>query len=111
MKKALVAILVCLSMVVHAEESPHDKTNMKKNKTNSTSITVLVVDNVAKACNAESLERGYGGFNTRGKIVDGCSFWKPMPSGQWTCTIIVDNNPTFWTLGHEFLHCLQGRFH
>jgi hypothetical protein len=111
MKKALIALLVSCSLIAHAE-TPNDKVSMKKNITNRVSVTLLYVDNVNQSCDIESRSRGYGGFpSAKGKRMEGCSFWKIQPDGSNVCTIVVDENPTFWTLGHEFLHCLQGRFH
>ena len=83
--------------------NPNAKFDTANNFTFKTTITHRPVDNVQKACDAESRKRGYGGF---GYGVDACSFWDDN-----TCTIITSKKTTTVILGHELRHCLQGAFH
>jgi hypothetical protein len=112
MKKALAVFLAVVSLSVSAKETPFDEFSMNDNFTNDVTITLVPVDNVAAACQAESRKRGFNGFTVNpGKKIDACSFWKEI-NGKDTCTIVVPrNNVTYWNLGHELRHCVQGSFH
>jgi hypothetical protein len=83
------------------------KFDFTRRKTNSVQITIQTVDNVQKACEAESKRRGLGGF---GYSVDACSFWSHGPSGS-TCEIYLPNRTSMHDIGHEVRHCYVGSFH
>ena len=85
------------------EKSPTEMYSVAKLVTHQTTITVLVVDDVRKGCEAESHRRNLGGFK---HAFDACSFWN-----EETCTIVVGKRTNNDILGHEFRHCIQGNFH
>jgi len=84
-------------------KDPESRFSASKNFIKESKITWQVVDNVQKACEAESRRRGNGGF---GYSVDACSFWDNN-----TCTIITGKMTTMHEIGHEMRHCFQGNFH
>ena len=112
MKKALAVVLAVMSLSATAKETPFDEFSMDSNFTNNVSITLIPVDNVQATCQAESRRRGYNGMPVApGKKIDACSFWKEI-DGKDTCTIVVSKSKTtYWNLGHEMRHCVQGSFH
>ena len=101
-----------ISFSVFAKETPFDEFSMETNFTNEVKVTLMPVDNVQATCQRESKRRGYDGMPLApGKKIDACSFWKEI-AGQDTCVVIVSKTKvTYWNLGHEMRHCVQGRFH
>jgi len=104
MKKVL-GILFLISSVAHA--GSYDKFDATHNMNNQVAITWIQVDDVNKACEAESRRRGNRGF---GYALEACSFW-PAPGGPKVCTIITKKSTDLDTLGHETRHCFQGNWH
>ena len=85
------------------EKSPTEMYSVAKLITQQTTVTVIVADNVRKTCQAESHRRNLGGFK---HAFEACSFWN-----EETCTIVVGKRTNNDILGHEFRHCIQGKFH
>ena len=85
------------------EKSPTEMYSVAKLVTQQTKVTVVVVDDVRKGCEAESHRRNLGGFRIP---LEACSFWN-----EETCTIVVGKRTNNDILGHEFRHCIQGHFH
>lgn len=109
MKKALAVILMMVVTSTHAqlEKTPYEKFSSKNFTKDEVTISIVTVDNVGKACEAESRKRGMGGFGTP---MEACSFWSTGAQGR-TCRIITAKSVNMWTLGHELRHCLEGNFH
>ena len=84
-------------------DNPNRMFDMKKNTPETMTITLKSVDNVQRACEAESKKRLGGNF---GYAVNACSFWEGS-----SCIIIVPHRANMHTLGHELLHCYQGNWH
>lgn len=106
MNRILTVFLFCiLTSAVNA--GPFTKFNATKNMTNTTTVTWEQVDDVQKACDAESRRRGLGGFKIQ---VEACSFWGKRLMLD-VCHIITEKKTDFDTLGHEMRHCFQGEFH
>ena len=55
------------------------------------------------ACAAESKKRGFRPMTDK---MQACSFWNGNE-----CTIITPKYTTMHTVGHEFRHCFQGKWH
>ena len=89
------------------ERSPLELYSMTNLKTTNSTVTIKVVKDIQKACEAESIKLGLGGF---GYGLDACSFWRQI-NGQHVCTILVPENTNNDALGHEIRHCFQGHFH
>ena len=111
MKKA-VALLMCGLLCVGVSAQTWDFNNsgsrifdMSKNQTEKTVVTVRYVPaaKLLEACNAQSREFGYNGF-PGGALA--CSWNWPD-----RCYIILPEKVDMRTVGHEFLHCLQGQWH
>lgn len=66
-------------------------------------VSWVIAPNVQATCEAESKQRGLGGF---GYGVAACSFWTAT-----TCTIVTSKTPTQHELGHELRHCFERQFH
>jgi hypothetical protein len=79
--------------------------DMDKNLSNTVTITIVPTSNVQATCEKESRRRGYNGF---GYNVKACSFFDFT---EKRCTVIVNQTVSMHSLGHEFLHCLQGNWH
>jgi len=103
----LVGLLITSSAFAQEWRKPEFVFDNSKNFTNKTTVTIRPVADVTKACEAESVRRGNGGF---GYNVQGCSFWDNN-QGVHSCTIIVPHKTTMHNLGHEMLHCIQGNYH
>lgn len=82
---------------------PESKFSTSKNFTSRSTITWKAVKNIQETCERESRARGLGGF---GYGVQACSFW----TGS-TCTIFTERMASIHNLGHEVLHCFQGKYH
>ena len=79
--------------------------DMKKNLTNNTTVTLKYVsaNKVQEACDNQSRIFGYKGM---GGPVLACSwYWEDR------CFIIVPEIAEMRTIGHEFMHCLQNKWH
>ena len=86
-------------------QNPDAKFDARKKMSETIKLTWRTVDNVQKACEAESRSRGNKGF---GYSIEACSFW------NWEgteCVIITRNKATLHDLGHELRHCFQGNYH
>jgi hypothetical protein len=101
--KTLTLALFFVSSVASANWDDPMRIFDAKNDKETVSITWRAVDNVQKACEAESRNRGNKGF---GYAVNACSFWEGN-----TCTIITQRRVNMHTLGHETLHCFKGNWH
>ena len=79
--------------------------DMSKNQTEKTVVTVRYVPaaKLLEACNEQSREFGFNGF-PGGALA--CSWNWPD-----RCYIILPEKVDMRTVGHEFLHCLQGQWH
>jgi hypothetical protein len=97
--KKIVLALMFISLTAQAEE----RFDASKHFTQTTTITHVGVDNVTEACNAERTKRGLPTFKQPSAA---CSFWT-----QNTCYIITKKKFTLDDLGHETLHCFQGKWH
>jgi len=82
---------------------PNAKFSTKNLPVNRLAITWLVTKDVQATCEAQSKQRGLGGF---GYGVDACSFWTAT-----SCTIVTSTEPTMHFLGHELRHCFFHDFH
>jgi hypothetical protein len=103
---SLIFSLILVATSSNAQEpwdNPNTMFDTKKNFTEVSTIKWVVVDNVQKACEAESRQRGYGGF---GYGILACSFFKGDQ-----CTIITGKKTNMHTLGHEVRHCFQADWH
>lgn len=108
MKKLLLLSVFTAQMAT--AQSFHDWDNPSKqfdlgNSTKSISLVVKSTDNVQKVCEAESKNRGNGGF---GYQVNSCAFWN---ADRTECTIVTPKRSSMHLLGHELLHCLKGNWH
>jgi hypothetical protein len=109
MKKALIVLLM-FAGTVHASE----RFSTDDNFVTTSTIKWVQVTNVFEACDAESKNRGNGGFARLGAglKMDGCSFWSnPAPNKTNICTVITGKITDHDTVGHEVRHCFQGNFH
>lgn len=100
-------ILLWLALSSSAIAGPFTKFDATKNMTNHSMITWDQVDDVQKACEAESRRRGLGGFKIQ---VEACSFWGKRLMVD-VCHIITEKSTNLDTLGHEMRHCFQGAYH
>lgn len=103
MKKFLITALFFSQTTFANWDDPQRKFDMKKNQTDTISLTLKSVDNVQKTCEAESKKRLGRNF---GFAVNACSFWEGN-----SCIIIVPRQVSMHTLGHELLHCYQHNWH
>jgi hypothetical protein len=109
MKKILAAFLILAVGTVHAQwefnNSPSRVFDMKLNVTTETKVEIRYVKNseIQKACDAQSRAFGYNGFPNGATA---CTwFWNDR------CVMILPEKVDMRTVGHEFLHCLQGNWH
>jgi hypothetical protein len=103
MKKVLFCLLLVTNLA-HADwRDPYEPIDTSKNFTNESTIVWTPVDNINKSCSEERQRRGFPDHN---QPVQACSFW----DGK-TCLILTKRSPTRETLGHEFQHCFQGKWH
>lgn len=105
MKKtiALITIAFFATSASAFNDDPTRLFDTKANYTNQSTITWRPVDDVQKACEAESRKRGFKGF---GYSVQACSFFDGNQ-----CTIITGKLVSMHSLGHEVRHCFQGNWH
>ena len=106
MKTKLLVASLLFASISHAQAYKDDPTaqfDTASNYTTQRTITWITVDNVQKACEAESRKRGYNGF---GFGVQACSFYKGDQ-----CTIITGKKTTMHSVGHEVRHCFQADWH
>ena len=109
MKKILAATLMLAVGTAHAQwsfdNSPGRVFDMKNNVTTETTVEIRYVKNseIQAACNAQSRAFGLNGF-PNGAVA--CTwFWNDR------CVMILPEKVDMRTVGHEFLHCLQGNWH
>lgn len=100
---AIVTSLLFVNNVMAFNDDPNRPFSTSDNYTTQSTITWRPVDDVQKACEAESRKRGYKGF---GYGVQACSFF----DGN-SCTVITGKQTTMHSLGHEVRHCFQGNWH
>lgn len=106
MKTKLLIALILFAGISNAyayKDDPNEQFDTVSNYTTQSTITWIPVDNVQKACEAESRKRGFNGF---GYGVQACSFF----NGN-TCTIITGKKTNMHSVGHEVRHCFQGPWH
>lgn len=105
--KTLLALTILVSSLAHAENwrDPNAPFDASANKTSSSTIEWIAVDNVQTTCKSEYEKRGYGKLTWN---VDACSFWT---FSKKICTIYTKKNPTLHDIGHEMRHCFQGNYH
>jgi hypothetical protein len=106
MKTTLLVASLLFAGISNAQaykDDPTEQFDTASNYTNQSTISWVIVDNVQKACEAESRKRGYNGF---GFGVLACSFYKGDQ-----CTIITGKKTTMHSLGHEVRHCFQADWH
>lgn len=109
--KAIICLFCILSTSIalaHDWTDPNSPFNADTKMTNSVHVTWMTASNVNKACEAESIRRGNGGF--KGAPMQACTFWTKTPNG-YECLMITSKNPTIHNLGHEIRHCFQGNYH
>jgi hypothetical protein len=109
MKKAIFSLLLVAAFGAHAEyhDEPFKMFDATKRVVDKSTITWVKVNDVDKACNAESHRRGNGGFKVS---MYACSFWDQV-GNQTVCTIITGNQTNLAEVGHEVRHCFQGSWH
>jgi hypothetical protein len=78
---------------------------MKKNETSKTTVEIRYVkaSQIQAACDAQSRKYGFAGF-PGGALA--CSWNWPDK-----CVMILPEKVDMRTVGHEFMHCLQGSWH
>ena len=104
MKILIASLLISVNaFAADLDDDPSKPFDTSANLAIQSTITWIPVDNVQKACEAESRKRGYKGF---GYSIHACSFF----SGT-QCTIITGKKTSMHTLGHEVRHCFQGNWH
>jgi len=105
--KTKFAVILTFSLInsqaLAFNDDPNHSFDTAKNYTRQSTITWLPVDDVQKACEAESRKRGYKGF---GYGLQACSFFDGNQ-----CTVITGKKTTMHSLGHEVRHCFQGNWH
>jgi len=99
----MIAFVCCNTAVAKDWDDPKAPFSVKNNFTDRSTIHWIAVDDVQKACEKESHNRGYGGFNI---AVMACSFYKGDQ-----CTVITKKTTNMHTLGHEVRHCFQADWH
>ncbi len=100
----LVAMLFSFQTLANpADPPPKEEFDFTKRMTDSSQVTVKVVDNVKEACFKEA-EMYKVKPTFRNPVA--CSFY----TKTW-CTIIVGKSTTIENLGHEVRHCFQGNWH
>jgi hypothetical protein len=110
MKKILtLLLLIAATQVSAAEEGPLDMFGTSANYTKTSRITWVPVNDVNKACEAESQRRGFGGFGIK---MEACAFWDVDPkTKEPICYILTPRTVNYWQIGHEMRHCFQGPWH
>lgn len=101
-KTFILSFLVATNAMAFNDD-PTRPFDTRANYTNQSTITWRPVDDVQKACEAESRKRGFKGF---GYGVQACSFFDGNQ-----CTIITGKITNMHSLGHEVRHCFQGNWH
>lgn len=109
MHKILATVLILAVSTAHAQwafdNSPSRVFDMKNNVTAETTVEIRYVKNadIQTACDTQSRAFGYNGF-PKGAMA--CTwFWNDR------CVMILPEKVDMRTVGHEFLHCLQGNWH
>ena len=105
MKIFMFLILTLIPSICYSEleKSPTQMYKMNNLITTRSKVTLVVVDDIKKGCDAESNKRGLGGFKID---LEACSFFNDTE-----CTIVVGKKTNNDILGHEIRHCFQGEFH
>lgn len=85
------------------DDSPTRIHNLEKVRDTTLAVTIKFAKNVQATCDKESRKRGNKGFSYQ---LVSCAFWTDD-----TCTIVFPKRVSLHTIGHEFLHCLQGDWH
>jgi len=110
LKNLVLSVTICLIASTANAQWNFDNSgsrvfDMKKNSTNKTTVEIQYVkaSEIQAVCNAQSRNFGLGGF-PNGALA--CTW-------QWPdrCLIILPEKVDMRTVGHEFLHCLQGNWH
>jgi hypothetical protein len=99
----IITSLLVASQATALNDDPNKPFDTSNNYTTQSTITWRPVDDVQKACEAESRKRGFKGF---GYGVQACSFFDGNQ-----CTIITGKQTTMHSVGHEVRHCFQGNWH
>jgi hypothetical protein len=105
MKKVLLVLALISTSAFAYYEDPHQEFDMTHNVSNNMNIVFRQAADVNRACDAESVRRGFGHYTY---TVDACSFWN---TPHTECLVITEPTANFHTIGHEIRHCLQGQFH
>jgi hypothetical protein len=100
---ALIISMIVATNAMAFNDDPNKPFDTSNNYTTQSTITWRPVDDVQKACEAESRKRGFKGF---GYGVQACSFYDGNQ-----CTIITGKQTTMHSVGHEVRHCFQGPWH
>ncbi len=99
----IITSLLVASQTMAFNDDPNKPFDTNSNYTTQSTITWRTVEDVQKACEAESRKRGFKGF---GYGVQACSFFDGNQ-----CTVITGKQTTMHSLGHEVRHCFQGNWH
>lgn len=80
--------------------------DMRKNETSLTTVEIRYVNasQIQAACDEQSRKFGFNGFGAGGAMA--CSWNWPDK-----CLMILPEMVDMRTVGHEFMHCLQGSWH
>lgn len=89
--------------ITPADPHPAEEFDFTKRLTDSSQITIKVVDNVREGCFEEAKRLG---SRPTFKNPVACSFF----TKNW-CVIVVGKRTTIENLGHEVRHCFQGEWH
>jgi hypothetical protein len=106
--KLFILIFILFTQSAFAEYDGYVIIDTKKNVYERTIVDWKTSDNVPESCEKESRKRGFGGF--KGSQMEACSFYN-FDDGVGKCTIITARKTTLDTIGHEFTHCTQGKWH
>lgn len=107
--KLLSAVIMLAAGTAHAQwdfdNSGSRIFDMKKNETSKTTVEIRYVkaSEIQAACDAQSRKYGFNGF-PGGALA--CSWNWPDK-----CLMILPEKVDMRTVGHEFMHCLQGAWH
>ena len=110
MKHKLLSALIMLAVSTAHAQWDFDNSgsrifDMKKNETSKTTVEIRYVkaSEIQSACDAQSRKFGFNGF-PGGALA--CSWNWPDK-----CLMILPEKVDMRTVGHEFMHCLQGAWH
>ena len=89
--------------ITPADPHPAEYFDFSKRITDTSQITVKVVDDVREGCFEEAKR-----LNSKPTFKNpvACSFW-----GTSWCVIVVGKRTSIENLGHEVRHCFQGAWH